>query len=53
VRSADSSTVVPWPIEDAAHVDARRRLVGLPPLAEQARAMSERYRTRRASGPRR
>ncbi|HMG25185.1 MAG TPA: DUF6624 domain-containing protein [Acidimicrobiia bacterium] len=44
VRSEDGSSVVPWPIEDAEHVDTRRERVGLTPLAEQARAMREQYR---------
>jgi len=32
------------PIEDADHVDERRRAVGLPPMAEQEKAMREVYR---------
>jgi hypothetical protein len=43
VRSEDGASVVPWPIEDAAHVDERRERVGLTPLAEQAREMREQF----------
>jgi hypothetical protein len=39
----DGSRVVPFAIEDPAGVDARRRRVGLPPLAEQQRAMQARW----------
>jgi hypothetical protein len=46
VRTEDGSSVVPWPIEDAEHVDARRERVGLTPLAEQAREMREQYQRR-------
>lgn len=49
VRSRDGSTVVPWPIEDAEHVDERRRRLGLPPLAEHARTMREQYARRQHS----
>ena len=48
VDSADGGTLVPWPVEDPAHVDERRRQVGLPPMAEQARQMREQYRQRAA-----
>ncbi|HEX6311525.1 MAG TPA: DUF6624 domain-containing protein [Acidimicrobiia bacterium] len=43
VPSADGTTVVPFTIDDPSGVDARRRRVGLPPLAEQARAMRARF----------
>jgi hypothetical protein len=43
VRSDDGTTVVPFTIDDPNGVDDRRRRVGLPPLAEQARAMQARY----------
>jgi hypothetical protein len=43
VRSDDGTTVVPFTIDDPAGVDDRRRRVGLPPLAEQTRAMQARY----------
>ena len=46
VRSDDGNSVVPWPIEDVEHVDARRERVGLTPLAEQAREMREQYHRR-------
>jgi hypothetical protein len=32
------------PIEDAEHVDERRRAVGLPPMAEQEKAISDVYK---------
>lgn len=32
------------PIEDADHVDERRRAVGLPPMVEQEKAMREVYK---------
>lgn len=37
----------PWPLDDPAAVDERRRRLGLPPLAEHARVMRERWRERR------
>ena len=46
VRSEDGNSVVPWPIEDAEHVDERRGRVGLTPLAEQAREMREQFHRR-------
>jgi hypothetical protein len=46
VRTEDGSSVEPWPIEDAEHVDERRQEVGLTPLAEQAREMREQYQRR-------
>ncbi len=46
VRTEDGSSVAPWPIEDAEHVDERRQEVGLTPLAEQAREMREQYQRR-------
>jgi hypothetical protein len=49
VASPDGDTVVPWPIEDAEHVDDRRRRLGLAPIAEQARAMRDDYERRRRS----
>jgi hypothetical protein len=46
VPSKDGHSVVPWPIEDAEHVDVRRERVGLTPLAEQAREMRAQYQRR-------
>ena len=43
VSSDDGATVVPFAIENPAGVDERRRRVGLPPLADQTRAMQERF----------
>ena len=37
---------VPQPLEDEANVDERRKKVGLPPLAEYAKQLSELYRSR-------
>src|SRR5205807_6862150 len=37
--SAGDDAVTPWPIEDPLSVDDRRRLMGLEPLAMQARRM--------------
>jgi len=34
----------PRPIEDAAHVDARRAAIGLPPLAEKLREINDAFR---------
>jgi uncharacterized protein DUF6624 len=34
VRATDADELVPWPIEDAAGLDARRAAVGLPPMAD-------------------
>jgi hypothetical protein len=36
--------LVLYPIENAEHVDERRRSVGLPPMAEQEKALREMYR---------
>lgn len=36
--------MVAHPIEDLAHVDARRAEIGLPPMAEYARVLSEAYK---------
>ncbi len=46
VCSDDGRTIVPWPIEDAAHVDDRRRRCGLPPMAEHTRRMREGFSRR-------
>jgi hypothetical protein len=46
VRTEDGNSVVPWPIEDAEHVDDRRAHAGLTPLAEQAREMREQFHRR-------
>ena len=43
VRTDDGASVVPWPIEDPAHVDERRARVGLTPLAEQTREMRDQF----------
>ena len=48
VRSVDGDTVVPWPIEDPEHVDARRARLGLPPLAEHAATCARSIPARRA-----
>jgi hypothetical protein len=48
VRTEDGNSVAPWPIEDAEHVDERRRRVGLAPLTEQAREMREQFQRRSA-----
>jgi hypothetical protein len=37
---------VPQPLEDEANVDERRKKVGLPPLAEYAKQLSDLYRSR-------
>jgi hypothetical protein len=37
----EGGELVPWTIEDEAGVDARRRAVGLPPLAENTRRIRE------------
>jgi len=41
--AADGQLVL-HPIEDAEHVDERRRAVGLPPMAEQERMVRDVYR---------
>lgn len=41
--AADGQLVL-HPIEDAEHVDERRRAIGLPPMAEQEKVMREVYR---------
>jgi hypothetical protein len=38
-----AGTLVPWPIDDAEHVDARRARVGLEPFAEHAAEMARRW----------
>ena len=50
VPSDDGATVVPFAIDDPGSVDERRRRVGLPPLAEQARVMQARYRSNTTAG---
>jgi hypothetical protein len=42
--SAADGKLVLHPIEDAEHVDERRRAVGLPSMAEQERVIREVYR---------
>jgi hypothetical protein len=42
--SAPDGQLVLYPIEDAEHVDERRRAVGLPSMAEQERVIREVYR---------
>jgi hypothetical protein len=42
----DDSTLSPWPIDEPAQVDQRRFVMGLPPLAAQARNMELQYRVR-------
>jgi hypothetical protein len=42
--SAADGQLVLHPIEDAEHVDERRRSVGLPSMAEQERVIREVYR---------
>jgi hypothetical protein len=46
VRTDDGRSVAPWPIEDAEHVDERRRRVGLTPLEVQAQEMREQFQRR-------
>jgi hypothetical protein len=47
-----SDTLVPWPIDDVAAVDRRRQRLGLPPLAEHAAAMRQRWRAQPSGEPR-
>jgi hypothetical protein len=43
-RTGEAGELVLHPIEDAEGVDERRRQVGLPPMAEQEKAVREIYR---------
>jgi hypothetical protein len=43
VRTPDGDDVTPWPVEDAASLDARRAAAGLAPMADYLRAMREQY----------
>jgi hypothetical protein len=43
VRTADGGGVTPWPVEDAAGLDARRAAAGLAPMADYLHAMREHY----------
>jgi len=43
VRTPDSDGVTPWPIEDAAGLDARRAAAGLAPMADYLHAMRAHY----------
>jgi len=45
-----AGTLAPDPIEDEAHVDERRRRMGLPPLADYTCAMRATYRLAPAAG---
>ena len=42
--------LTPWPLDDPAKVEERRRRLGLPPFAEHAAAMSAQWRARRGDG---
>ena len=42
--------LTPWPVDDPAKVEERRRRLGLPPFAEHAAAMSEQWHARRGDG---
>lgn len=39
----DGDSIEPWPIEDAAHVDARRERIGLPAMALHTQLMQEHF----------
>jgi hypothetical protein len=47
----EAGQMSPWPIEDAEGVEARRRGVGLPPLAENVREVRERSEREGARAP--
>jgi hypothetical protein len=40
----------PWPVDDAALVDARRRRIGLTPFADHAATIARQWRERRSAG---
>lgn len=42
----DRGVLVPWPVDDEARVDTRRRRLGLAPFATHAAAMAEEWRAR-------
>jgi hypothetical protein len=39
--------LVPWPVDDPARVDERRRRLGMPPFHDHAAAMADEWRARR------
>ena len=50
VTGADGE-LEPWPVDDPAKVEERRRRLGLPPFAEHAAEMAAQWRTRRGVRP--
>jgi hypothetical protein len=50
---APSGDLEPWPIDDVAVVEERRRRVGLPPFADHAAEMRARWRQRASPAPER
>jgi hypothetical protein len=42
----DDGALVPWPVDDPALVDRRRRKLGLPPFGDHAAAMADEWRAR-------
>jgi hypothetical protein len=43
----DDGDLVPWPVDDPARVDERRRRLGMPAFHEHAAAMADEWRARR------
>jgi hypothetical protein len=46
----DDGTLTPWPVDDPAAVDQRRRRLGLPPLAAHVEAMNRRWEDQAGGG---
>jgi hypothetical protein len=44
-QTSPDGSIVPFPIEDEAHVDERRKAMGLEPVAEYFKTMNETYKT--------
>ena len=44
--TGENGVIVPFPIEDEEHVDERRQLIGLEPIAEHFKDMNEFYKTK-------
>ena len=45
-QTSSDDTIVPFPIEDEEHVDARRSAIGLEPVADYFRGMNEMYKAK-------
>lgn len=44
-QTSSDGSIIPFPIEDEEHVDERRKVLGLEPVAEYFKSMNETYQT--------